>query len=44
VALDRAYAGVDPDNEKSLRALAKAPGVRRLNDELYELSAEALLD
>lgn len=44
VALDRAYAGVDPDNEKSLRALAKAPGVRRLNDELYELTADALLD
>jgi RimJ/RimL family protein N-acetyltransferase len=40
--VDRVYAGVDPDNEKSLRALAKAPGVRRLDDELYELSAEAL--
>lgn len=26
VALDRVYAGVDPDNEKSLRALAKTPG------------------
>lgn len=44
VALTRVYAGVDPDNEKSLRALAKAPGVRRLDDELYELTAEALLD
>ena len=44
VALDRAYAGVDPDNDKSLRALAKAPGVRRLNDELYELTADAILD
>ena len=44
VALDRAFAGVDPENEKSLRALAKAPGVRRLNDELYELTADALLD
>ena len=44
VSLDLAYAGVDPDNEKSLRALAKAPGVRRLNDELYELTADALLD
>ena len=43
VALDRVYAGVDPDNEKSLRALAKAPGVRRLDDELYELTADALL-
>jgi [ribosomal protein S5]-alanine N-acetyltransferase len=44
LALDRVYAGVDPDNEKSLRALAKTPGVRRLDDELYELTAEALLD
>jgi RimJ/RimL family protein N-acetyltransferase len=43
LALDRVYAGVDPDNEKSLRALAKAPGVRRIDDELYELTAEALL-
>jgi RimJ/RimL family protein N-acetyltransferase len=37
VGLDRVYVGVDPDNEKSLRALAKVPGVRRLDDELYEL-------
>ena len=44
VALDRAYAGVDPDNEKSLRALAKVPGVRRVNDELYELTADMLVD
>lgn len=44
LAVDRVYAGVDPDNEKSLRALAKAPGVRRLDDELYELTAEALRD
>lgn len=44
LALDRVYAGVDPDNERSLRALAKAPGVRRLDDELYELTAQALLD
>ncbi len=43
VGLDRVYAGVDPDNEKSLRALAKAPGVRRLDDELYELTPDALL-
>ena len=42
VGLDRVYAGVDPDNEKSLRALAKAPGVRRVDDELYELTADAL--
>lgn len=44
IALDRIYAGVDPDNDKSLRALAKAPGVRRIDDELYELTADALLD
>jgi len=42
VALDRVYAGVDPENEKSLRALAKAPRVRRVDDELYELRADAL--
>ncbi|QBR93876.1 GNAT family N-acetyltransferase [Nocardioides euryhalodurans] len=42
LGLDRVYAGVDPDNEKSLRALAKVPGVRRLDDELYEVTAEAL--
>ena len=38
---DRVYAGVDPDNEKSLRVLAKAPGVRQINDELYEVTARA---
>jgi RimJ/RimL family protein N-acetyltransferase len=43
VGLDRIYVGVDPDHEKSLRALAKAPAVRRLDDELYELTARALL-
>jgi RimJ/RimL family protein N-acetyltransferase len=42
VGLDRVYAGVDPENEKSLRALAKAPGVRKIDDELYELTADAL--
>ncbi len=42
VGLDRVYAGVDPENEKSLRALAKAPGVRKVDDELYELTADAL--
>jgi RimJ/RimL family protein N-acetyltransferase len=42
VGLDRVYVGVDPDNEKSLRALAKAPGVRKLDDELYELTVDAL--
>jgi RimJ/RimL family protein N-acetyltransferase len=44
LGVDRVYVGVDPDNERSLRALAKAPGVRRLDDELYELPAQALLD
>ena len=43
LTLDRVYVGVDPDNEKSLRALAKVPGVRRLDDELYEVTAQALL-
>ena len=41
VGLERVYAGVDPDNVKSLRALAKAPGVRRVGDELSELTAPA---
>lgn len=44
VELDRVYVGVDPDNEKSLRALAKVPGVRRIDDELYELTADVLPD
>lgn len=44
VGLDRVYAGVDPDNHKSLRAVAKAPGVRRLDEELYELNSAALLE
>jgi RimJ/RimL family protein N-acetyltransferase len=44
LALERVYAGVDPDNQKSLRALAKAPAVRRIDDELYELTAAALLE
>ena len=41
VGLERVYAGVDPENEKSLRVLAKAPGVRQVDEELYELSAAA---
>ena len=41
--LDRVYAGVDPSNVKSLRALAKTPGVRKVADELFELTPEALL-
>lgn len=42
VGLERVYAGVDPDNVKSLRAMAKAPGARQLDDELFELTADAL--
>lgn len=42
LGMERVYAGVDPDNEKSLRALAKVPGVRRIDDELYEITADAL--
>ena len=42
VGLARVYAGVDPTNEKSLRVVAKAPGLRKLNDELYELTPEGL--
>ena len=37
VGRERVYAGVDPTNDRSLRALAKAPGVRKVNDEIYEL-------
>ena len=43
VGLERVYAGVDPENVKSLRALAKAPGVRKIDDELYELTAGTFL-
>ena len=39
VGLERVYAGVDPENAKSLRVVAKAPGVRKLDEELYELTA-----
>ena len=42
LGLERVYAGIDPDNAKSLRAMAKAPGARRLDDELFELTAESL--
>ncbi len=41
VGLERIYAGVDPENAKSLRVVAKAPGFRKVDDELYELTAEA---
>ncbi|GAA1477632.1 GNAT family N-acetyltransferase [Nocardioides aestuarii] len=40
--LQRVYAEIDPDNAKSLRAIAKAPGVRKVDDELFELTAESL--
>ncbi len=43
VGLERVYAGVDPENEKSLRVLAKAPGVRKVDEELYELTAAAFV-
>ena len=42
LGLERVYAGIDPDNAKSLRAMAKAPGARQLDDELFELTAESL--
>ena len=41
VGLERVYAGVDPENAKSLRVVSKAPGVRQIDEELYELTAEA---
>jgi [ribosomal protein S5]-alanine N-acetyltransferase len=43
VGLERVYAGVDPANEKSLRVLEKAPGVRRVDAELYELTPADLV-
>ena len=42
LGLQRVYAGIDPDNAKSLRAIAKAPGVRQVDDELFELTAESV--
>ena len=44
VGRERVYAGVDPTNDRSLRALAKALGVRKINDELYELTRAAFAD
>ena len=41
VGLERVYAGVDPTNTKSLRAVEKVPAFRRLDSELYELTATA---
>jgi ribosomal-protein-alanine N-acetyltransferase len=42
VGCERVYAGVDPANDKSLRVIAKAPGVLKIDDELYVLAADAL--
>lgn len=41
VGLERVYFGVDPANEKSLRVVEKVDGVRRIDSELYELTAAA---
>jgi [ribosomal protein S5]-alanine N-acetyltransferase len=43
VGLERVYAGVEPTNGNSLRVLAKVPGVRQVEGELYELTAAAFL-
>jgi RimJ/RimL family protein N-acetyltransferase len=42
VGRDRLYAGIEETNDKSLRLLAKVPGVRHLGGELYELDRSAL--
>ena len=42
VGRERIYAGIDPANDKSLRLLAKVPGARQLDEELYELDRAAL--
>ena len=39
--LERVYFGVDAANEKSLRVVEKVEGVRRVDSELYELTAAA---
>jgi RimJ/RimL family protein N-acetyltransferase len=39
--LERIYAGVDPTNTKSLRVVEKVPAFRRIDSELYELTAAA---
>jgi RimJ/RimL family protein N-acetyltransferase len=41
VGLERVYAGVDPTNAKSLRVVEKVPAARRIDSELYELTASA---
>jgi ribosomal-protein-alanine N-acetyltransferase len=42
VGRERVYAEVEETNDKSLRLLAKVPGVRHLGGELYELDRTAL--
>ena len=42
VGRERVYAEVEETNDKSLRLLAKVPGVRHLGGELYELDRAAL--
>ena len=42
VGRQRVYAEVEETNDKSLRLLAKVPGVRHLGGELYELDRTAL--
>jgi ribosomal-protein-alanine N-acetyltransferase len=42
VGRERVYAEVEETNDKSLRLLAKVPGVRHLGGELYEVDRAAL--
>jgi RimJ/RimL family protein N-acetyltransferase len=42
VGRERVYAEIESTNDKSLRLVAKLPGVRHVGGELYELSRAAL--
>jgi RimJ/RimL family protein N-acetyltransferase len=42
VGRERVYAEIEESNDKSLRLVAKVPGVRHLGGELYELERSAL--
>jgi RimJ/RimL family protein N-acetyltransferase len=42
VGRERVYAEIEAQNDKSLRLVAKAPGVRHVGGELYELTRAAL--
>jgi [ribosomal protein S5]-alanine N-acetyltransferase len=42
VGRERVYAEIEEANDKSLRLVAKVPGVRRVGGELYELERSAL--